>query len=213
MKKIIAILLVLCVFTLCACETARETSQVQPDESSQSAPEASKAPSNEASDDPEGEQPAEPSEEPSEEPLLPENGYADTTVDASGYFVSDYGCGVDIELRWTLKTVASGKLEFVGEIYLLSYSIQLGPRYTDCYVEINGEKIPFTTEAVSSDQNSKKEYSYLATVTTELDLTEDCHAYDITASYRFRGTYSGVSLPTLDVSSYINVQLDGTVEY
>ena len=72
--------------------------------------------------------------------------YETAQVNASGHFLSDYGCGLDIEVIWTLETTSPGKVLYTAEVYLISYSIKVGARYSDCYLTVNGEKIDFPKE-------------------------------------------------------------------
>lgn len=210
MKKIIISVCLLCALMLTACGGNDTVSQPEKQESSSvSVPEVSLPGDTSVPDEA---SPAPETSTPPEASLPADVGYSDALVDAGGTFLSDYGCGVDIEVRWTLKTVASGKVKYTAEVYLLSYSISVGARYNDCVLSVNGDIINFSASAVKVEDVSKREYTYLATVEKELDLNYDTHAYDITVSYPFRGTYNGVSLPAIEAACYLNVKTDGTVE-
>lgn len=210
MKKILICICVLGALLLASCGGDDTVSNPEKQESNTvSVPETSVPDNTSVSED------TSPSPETSTPPeaSLPEDaGYADALVDASGKFLSDYGCGVDIEVRWTLKSVSEGKVLYTAEVYLLSYSISVGVRYGDCKLVINDETYNFGADAVNLEDVSKREYTYLATVEKELTLSEESHAYDITVSYPFRGTYNGVSLPAIEAATYIVVNTDGSVE-
>ncbi len=210
MKKILICICVLCALLLVSCGGDDTVSNPEKQESNTvSVPETS-VPDNTSV--PEDTSPSPETSTPPEAPQPEDAGYADALVDASGIFLSDYGCGVDIEVRWTLKSVSEGKVKYTAEVYLLSYSISVGARYNDCVLSINGDVTNFSASAVNLEDVSKREYTYLATIEKELDLNYDTHAYDITVSYPFRGTYNGVSLPAIEAACYLNVKTDGTVE-
>jgi len=210
MKKILICICVLGALLLASCGGNDTVSNPEKQESNTvSVPETSVPDNTSVSED------TGPSPETSTPPeaSLPEDaGYEDVLVDASGKFLSDYGCGVDIEVRWTLKSVSEGKVLYTAEVYLLSYSISVGARYGDCKLVINDETYNFGADAVNLEDVSQREYTYLATVEKELTLSEESHAYDITVSYPFRGTYNGVSLPAIEAATYIVVNTDGSVE-
>lgn len=138
--------------------------------------------------------------------------YETAQVNASGHFLSDYGCGIDIEVIWTLETTSPGKVLYTAEVYLISYSIKIGARYSDCYLTVNGEKVSFTTAAVEAEGGKERARTHLASVEKELELSYDNHVYTVSVSFPFRGTYNDVALPKLEASGIINVKSDGTVE-
>ena len=139
--------------------------------------------------------------------------YETAQVNASGHFLSDYGCGLDIEVIWTLETTSPGKVMYTAEVYLISYSIKIGARYSDCYLSVNGEKVSFTTPSVEAEGGKERARTHIASVEKELELSYDTHTYTVSVSFPFRGTYNGIALPKLEASAIINVQSDGTVEY
>lgn len=210
MKKIIISVCLLCALLLVSCGGNDTASQPENQESgSVSVPEVS-TPADVSKPEDTSSVPETSVPEDNSQPATP--GYEDTVVDASGVFASDYDCGVDIEVRWTLKTVSEGKVKYTAEIYLLSYSIGVSARYGDCKLAVNGETISFNADAVSVDDVSKREYTYLATVEKELSLSEETHTYHVTVSYPFRGTYNGVSLPVIEAAANITVSPDGSVQ-
>lgn len=210
MKKILICICVLCALLLVSCGGDDTVSRPENQESNTvSVPEVSLPDDTSVPDEA---SPAPETSTPPEASLPADVGYSDALVDASGTFLSDYGCGVDVEVRWTLKTISEGKVKYTAEVYLLSYSIRVGVRYGDCKLVINDTTYNFGADAVKVEDVPKREYTYLATVEQELELSEECHAYDITVSYPFRGTYSGVSLPVIEAATYIVVNLDGSVE-
>ncbi len=138
--------------------------------------------------------------------------YETAQVNASGHFLSDYGCGLDIEVIWTLETTSPGKVLYTAEVFLISYSIKVGARYSDCYLTVNGEKVSFTTAAIDAEGGDDRTRTHIASVQNELELSYDNHIYSVSVSFPFRGTYNGVELPELEASGIINVKTDGTVE-
>ncbi|MBO5981673.1 MAG: hypothetical protein J6Q24_04415 [Clostridia bacterium] len=208
MKKIFITLLVILSLLLCACggedvsKAPAESNPVPPQESvggdssaQESVPDTTSQP-----------------DQNGDVSLPADTDYQTAQVNASGHFLSDYGCGLDIEVIWTLETTSPGKVLYTAEVYLISYSIKIGARYSDCYLTVNGEKVSFTTAAVEAEGGDDRARTHLASVEKELELSYDNHIYTVSVSFPFRGTYNDVALPKLEASGIINVKTDGTVE-
>ncbi len=216
MKKIFVVLLAILALVLCSCggdevsTPSAESTPASPEESvnsEQSVPEES-VPGESVPED--SSQP----EQSDEDISLPaDTDYTTAEVNAGGHFVSDYDCGLDIEVIWTLESVSDGKVLYTAEIYLVSYSIKLSARYSDCTLAVNGEEISFTTPSIEAEGGKERARTHLASVEKELELSYDMHTYNVSVSFPFRGTYNDVALPKLEASTVINVQSDGTVEY
>ena len=205
MKKIFLIIVLALSLILCACggdEVSNAPSESKPDtpavsvDPEQSVPEDISQPEQSADDI----------------SLPAETDYETVQVNASGHFLSDYGCGIDIEVIWTLESVSEGKVLYTAEVFLISYSVKVGARFSDCYVAVNEEKVYFTSPVLDVEDCDKPVRTHLATVEKELELSYDNHVYTVSVSFPFRGTYNGVALPKLEASGIINVQSDGTVE-
>ena len=205
MKKIFLITALALSLVLCACggdEVSNAPSESKPD-----APVVSVDPEQSVPEDI-----SQPEQSADDISLPAETDYATAQVNASGHFLSDYGCGIDIEVIWTLETTSPGKVLYTAEVYLISYSIKIGARYSDCYLTVNGEKVSFTTAAVEAEGGKERARTHLASVEKELELSYDNHVYTVSVSFPFRGTYNDVALPKLEASGIINVKSDGTVE-
>ncbi|MBR4852283.1 MAG: hypothetical protein IKV01_01630 [Clostridia bacterium] len=205
MKKIFIITALALSLVLCACggdEVSNAPSESKPD-----APSVSVDPEQSVPEDI-----SQPEQSADDISLPAETDYETAQVNASGHFLSDYGCGLDIEVIWTLETTSPGKVLYTAEVYLISYSIKIGARYSDCYLTVNGEKVSFTTAAVEAEGGDDRARTHLASVEKELELSYDNHVYTVSVSFPFRGTYNDVALPKLEASGIINVQSDGTVE-
>ena len=205
MKKIFLIIVLALSLVLCACggdEVSNAPSESKPDapavsvDTEQSVPEDISQPEQSADDI----------------SLPAETDYETAQVNASGHFLSDYGCGIDIEVIWTLESVSEGKVLYTAEVFLISYSVKMGARFSDCYVAVNEEKVYFTSPVLDVEDCDKPVRTHLATVEKELELSYDTHTYAVSVSFPFRGTYNGVALPKLEAATVINVQSDGTVE-
>ncbi|MBO7737224.1 MAG: hypothetical protein J6S77_00810 [Clostridia bacterium] len=208
MKKIFVILCLALALVLCSC--GGDEASLPPAESTPVTPEVS---INQDQSLPEESVPGDSSQPETEESLPAAEGeYETAQVNASGHFLSEYDCGLDIEVIWTLETTSPGKVLYTAEVYLISYSIKIGARYSDCYLTVNGEKISFTTAAVEAEGGDDRARTHLASVEKELELSYDNHIYTVSVSFPFRGTYNGVALPKLEASGIINVKTDGTVE-
>ena len=205
MKKIFLITVLALSLVLCACggdEVSNAPSQSKPD-----APSVSVDPEQSVPEDI-----SQPEQSADDISLPAETDYATAQVNASGHFLSDYGCGIDIEVIWTLESVSEGKVLYTAEVFLISYSVKVGARFSDCYVAVNEEKVYFTSPVLDVEDCDKPVRTHLATVEKELELSYDNHVYTVSVSFPFRGTYNGVALPKLEASGIINVQSDGTVE-
>ena len=210
MKKIFIIIVLALSLVLCACggdEASNAPSESKPDAPSvsvdpeQSTPEASLP-----------EDVSQPEQSADDVSLPADTDYTTAQIDASGHFLSDYDCGLDIEVIWTLESVSAGKVMYTAEIYLVSYSVKISARYSDCVLTVNGEDVSFTTPSVEAEGGKERARTHLATVEKELELSYDTHTYAVSVSFPFRGTYNGVALPKLEAAAVINVQSDGTVE-
>ena len=205
MKKIFLITALALSLVLCSCggdEVSNAPSESKPD-----APSVSVDPEQSVPEDI-----SQPEQSADDISLPAETDYETAQVNASGHFLSDYGCGLDIEVIWTLETTSPGKVLYTAEVYLISYSIKIGARYSDCYLTVNGEKVSFTTAAVEAEGGDDRARTHLASVEKELELSYDNHVYTVSVSFPFRGTYNDVALPKLEASGIINVKSDGTVE-
>lgn len=205
MKKIFLITALALSLVLCACggdEVSNAPSESKPD-----APAVSVDPEQSVPEDI-----SQPEQSADDISLPADTDYETAQVNASGHFLSDYGCGLDIEVIWTLETTSPGKVLYTAEVYLVSYSIKIGARYSDCYLTVNGEKVSFTTAAVEAEGGKERARTHLASVEKELELSYDNHVYTVSVSFPFRGTYNDVALPKLEASGIINVKSDGTVE-
>ena len=205
MKKIFLIIVLALSLVLCACggdEVSNAPSESKPD-----APSVSVDPEQSVPEDI-----SQPEQSADDISLPAETDYATAQVNASGHFLSDYGCGIDIEVIWTLESVSEGKVLYTAEVFLISYSVKVGARFSDCYVAVNEEKVYFTSPVLDVEDCDKPVRTHLATVEKELELSYDNHVYTVSVSFPFRGTYNGVALPKLEASGIINVQSDGTVE-
>ena len=205
MKKIFLITALALSLVLCSCggdEVSNAPSESKPD-----APSVSVDPEQSVPEDI-----SQPEQSADDISLPAETDYETAQVNASGHFLSDYGCGLDIEVIWTLETTSPGKVLYTAEVYLISYSIKIGARYSDCYLTVNGEKVSFTTAAVEAEGGDDRARTHLASVEKELELSYDNHVYTVSVSFPFRGTYNDVARPKLEASGIINVKSDGTVE-
>ena len=205
MKKIFLIIVLALSLVLCACggdEVSNAPSESKPD-----APSVSVDPEQSVPEDI-----SQPEQSADDISLPAETDYATAQVNASGHFLSDYGCGIDIEVIWTLESVSEGKVLYTAEVFLISYSVKVGARFSDCYVAVNEEKVYFTSPVLDVEDCDKPVRTHLATVEKELELSYDNHVYTVSVSFPFRGTYNGVALPKLEAATVINVQSDGTVE-
>ena len=205
MKKIFLITVLVLSLVLCACggdEVSNAPSESKPD-----APSVSVDPEQSVPEDI-----SQPEQSADDISLPAETDYETAQVNASGHFLSDYGCGIDIEVIWTLESVSEGQVLYTAEVFLISYSVKVGARFSDCYVAVNEEKVYFTSPVLDVEDCDKPVRTHLATVEKELELSYDTHTYAVSVSFPFRGTYNGVALPKLEAVTVINVQSDGTVE-
>ena len=215
MKKIICIILVACALLLCACADEKEISKEESASAGsvsteQSIPEKDVSAEQSVPEVSEETDTSIPEEESEKEP---ENLYENAHVDESGVFCSNYECGLDIEVRWTMQTQKDDTVIFKADVYLKSYSIKVSARYGNCVLSVNGEKTTFSAPAVNVEDCKKPEYTYLATVQTEVEVSDEVHDYVISVSYPFRGTYNDVSLPVIEAMESFSLDPSGVVIY
>lgn len=213
MKKILCITLLLCVLLLCACggdevSVSDNSASVSDEISEQSAP-VQNNPKEESDITEESVATSQPEESETE----PENLYENAHVDESGVFCSNYECGIDIEVRWTMQTQLDDTVLFTADVYLKSYSVKVSARYNNCVLSINGEETLFSTPNVNVEDCKKPEYTYLATVQTEVEVSDEVHDYVISVSFPFRGTYNDVSLPVIEATESFSLDPSGVIIY
>ncbi len=215
MKKIFVVLLAILALVLCSCggdEVSTPSAESTPASPEESVNSEQSAPGESVPGESVPENSSQPEQSDEDISLPADTDYTTAQIDASGHFLSDYDCGLDIEVIWTLESVSAGKVMYTAEIYLVSYSVKISARYSDCVLTVNGEDVSFTTPSVEAEGGKERARTHLATVEKELELSYDTHTYAVSVSFPFRGTYNGVALPKLEAAAVINVRSDGTVE-
>lgn len=109
--------------------------------------------------------------------------------------------------EWSATQSQSGNYSDVTmDVYLSYYTISVGSR-TSATVSINGEKKTYSTPSISRSSASSWTKKLLKTYTVRVkhDANGEKTGVQLSASYPFNGTYSGVSINTITASTTIDL--------
>jgi len=120
----------------------------------------------------------------------------------SNYPVNNFGLYVE----WSATQSKTGNYSDVTQkIYLAYYTIEVGQR-TDSTSSINGTSVTFTAPAINDySSGHKKKLLYTHTVRVNHNSSGNATNISLSASWRFSGTYSGVSVGRITASTTINL--------
>lgn len=111
--------------------------------------------------------------------------------DKTGSFTSDTGTTLNIRVDWAVSDAGGGKANVTVSVYLISYSIFVSEKWEGLTINVGGESESFTSRAISSEDQTLQE-NLLGTKTITVDASAG--SIPISASYAFRGTYSGTEI-------------------
>lgn len=120
----------------------------------------------------------------------------------SNYPVTSFGLYVE----WSATQSVTGNYSNVTQkIYLSYYTIGVGAR-DDATSTINGTKVTYSTDAINDYSSGwKKKLLYTHTVTVYHNSAGAANNIPLSATWRFSGSYSGVSIGTITASTTINL--------
>lgn len=124
--------------------------------------------------------------------------------DAKGSFSSDTGSNLDAHLDWSVLAINGNTVTIRAEAYITCYSISVSARQGGV-LKIGNASQNFSTEAILYDQNVKHTVP-LATAIVDVPLsTSGATAIDVSVSWPFIGTYSGVKIDRLTCEGTITL--------
>lgn len=130
----------------------------------------------------------------------------------SGNFSNYPASGFGLYCTWSATQSVTGNYSDVTvNVYLKHYSIYVGAR-DDATVSINGTSETYSTPSISqSNEAASTTLMKSKTVRVSHDIDGKKNGVSLSASWRFSGTYAGVSIGTITASASINLDaLDRT---
>ena len=137
----------------------------------------------------------------SDEVVLP----TDLTGDYTGQFSSDTGTALNFIVAWAANKKSDGNYEVTCGFYVDCYSLFVSDRSGNVLsVETSGgtKEISFKTKDINKDQNTRDQL-LVGSATFTLSEDELNKGVDVKATWDYRGTYSGTSLPTITAEGRI----------
>ena len=118
------------------------------------------------------------------------------------YPTSSFGLYVE----WTASQSVTGNYSDVTQkIYLSYYTLEVGSR-SDSTSSINGSAVTYTAPAINDYTSGwKKKLLYTHTVRVNHTSAGKATGISLSASWRFSGTYSGVSIGTITASTSVDL--------
>lgn len=204
-RRVALLALFLGLLVLAGCTSLRpQEDAVQPTESAvwvTPEPTEEPAPTPEPTAEPTPEPTAEPTPEPTAPPTpepTPVPTAAPGEVIASGEAISDTETGLNLEIAWELVEQGGGKAELnvTGKVHY--YTLSIGSRTVT--VQFGGQTVTCAGAAIEVLESNGNQVSELFSTTLEVPSSA---SGKLEASWDFRGTYSGTSLPTITVEDEI----------
>ena len=121
----------------------------------------------------------------------------------SKYPVSKFG----LYCEWSgSQSITGNYTDVTLKVYLQFYTLSVGSR-SDCKVSINGTSETYTTPAINDMSSTSWHKVLLKTKTVRVSHNSDGTKTGValSASWRFSGTYSGVSVGTITASTTVNL--------
>lgn len=122
------------------------------------------------------------------------------TVIAEGRFSSDTGTSMNMNVNWVAYDDGSGNAVIALTGTVTSYSLQLANLYDAATLEMAGYSVTCNTRSIYLVDGVGQTTSplFYTTLTVPLGICAD-----MTAVWRYGGSYSGVSLDTVTATGYI----------
>ena len=122
------------------------------------------------------------------------------TVIAEGRFSSSTGTSMNMNIDWVAYDNGSGSAVIALTGTVTSYSLQLASIYNGVTLEMAGYSVSCDTKSIYLEDGVGQTTSPLFYTTLTVPLGT---AGDMTASWRYGGSYSGVALDTVEASGYV----------
>lgn len=125
-------------------------------------------------------------------------------ITASGKFSSETGSNLEIHLEWSVIGQTDTAVTVRAEAYITHYEIWVSARHGG-KLTIGKSSQNFSTEAITYDGKGKQTVT-LTTATVDVPLGADGTAtVDISVSWPFIGTYSGIKIDNLTCGGTIHI--------
>lgn len=121
-------------------------------------------------------------------------------VIAEGSFSSDTGTSMNMNVNWVAYDDGSGSAVIALTGTVTSYSLQLASLYDSVTLEMAGYSVTCNTRSIYLEDGVGQTTSPLFYTTLTVPLGT---CADMTAVWRYGGSYSGVSLETVTAAGYI----------
>ena len=122
------------------------------------------------------------------------------TVIAEGRFSSDTGTSMNMNVNWVAYDDGSGSAVIALTGTVTSYSLQLASLYDAVTLEMAGYSVTCNTRSIYLEDGVGQTTSPLFYTTLTVPIGTSA---DMTAVWRYGGSYSGVSLETVTATGYI----------
>ena len=119
----------------------------------------------------------------------------------SGSFSSDTGTKLNMHIEWTAYDDGNGNAVIAVTGSVSSYSLYLASIYDGATITLGDYSTTSTTRAINQDDSAGLSTNPIFLTTLKVPLGT---SGDMTVSWRYGGTYSGISLPTIDASGYVS---------
>lgn len=121
------------------------------------------------------------------------------TLINSGSFQSDTGTGLNMVVDWSCRDDGSGNVRIYLDAYLSSYSLEVGARPWGVHVNFAGQDWTFSAVGVTVESGYSSSSLFTDYITVPMGTSGT-----MTVSYEYKGSYSGVELPTIDASGSVS---------
>lgn len=138
-----------------------------------------------------------PTPKPTETPEQTPEPTPEPVVDASGSFKSGTGAGLELKVDWTAASIGDGKMRVTVALSAESYSLRCSGTWHGATVTVAGQEQSLDTLDISYDGPGQGT-NPLGSVSFTVDAAD---RVDISAAWRFAGTYGGKELETLTASA------------
>ena len=126
-------------------------------------------------------------------------------VSSSGSFGSDTGTNLNMTVSWSASAKDSENVDLKFDIYLTSYTIQVGARIGT--LTVNGTPYNFNTDAVDVNNNKTKTVTLVASKTVTVPVAQgETVSIPVSVDWVFNGTYNGKSVDTVTASDTLLIK-------
>lgn len=119
----------------------------------------------------------------------------------SGSFSSDTGTKLNMHIDWTAYDDGNGNAVIAVTGSVSSYSLYLASIYDGATISLGSYSTTSTTRAINQDDSAGLSTNpiFLTTLTVPLGTSGD-----MTVSWRYGGSYSGVDLPFIEATGFVS---------